>query len=393
MWKILSNQYIYPVQSNIISFGAPEHTFQYIYATHLVNTRGTFSINVLDNVFNNEYHMKPEPNCKLALNCCGTQKNSITLNSPFGGINCTAEKYYIKARKVHTTSPDKFTVYLNNECYFNMTPRSIEFKSPDIRCNGVSLLQNRGAENMTTQKEKPYLPLTIKNHLGEIVFQIDPLKGDTVFVGNVNIMDVCIPTQYQFTVGKECTYETISEMIEYIDTLQTLTPITVHIRNNKVYSESVHITRPNISFVGETGMIHLHGSILCEHTEGNGENIVLENIIFHNTSSTINIPFQRLEMKSCEFHSYEMNVIASTSCVFHNIRSYDSTFIIHSSEESYFTEATFVDVSSPKNGAEDECIISGKSHIHYHSLFSTAHHEKPIFSKSITCSSFKRVVS
>ena len=67
MWQLVKNQ-IYPKNVDVISIGCPNRTLKYIYATHIVNTKGLLSLNVMNNVFHNNFIMKPEPSCQLSLN-------------------------------------------------------------------------------------------------------------------------------------------------------------------------------------------------------------------------------------------------------------------------------------------------------------------------------------
>lgn len=370
MWQLVKNQ-IYPKNVDVISIGCPNRTLKYIYATHIVNTKGLLSLNVMNNVFHNNFIMKPEPSCQLSLNCCGTKDNAISLHSPFGGVKIDSNNCSIRSDKVIIRATKSFTVKLSDDCFFIMDKNRIVLNAPEVR------VQPNGRHELSSSSHATLdqiLYTTVRNHENEIVFQIDPLTGKTTIEGGLQVCGVDIREQYNYTVGRGARFETLSSIIEFIENSHFTEHVVVHIRNNKQYSESVCINVANISFIGETGGVHFYGRLnIIVKTETPGT-IHLENIIFHSMPPSIFeksvspvcdfiVPHQNVKLKFCEFQNSVLHITESKSFRLQNIECYGKGMVLNSTEPSQMTDVLF------KNGPENDAFLCrGNSTIHVNNI-------------------------
>lgn len=400
MWSIVKSK-IFPSNIGVISFGAPNHTFKYMYATHIVNTKGSLSLNVMNNIFHDNFVMKAEPSCHLALNSCGTSTNAISLNSPFGGVQMNSKEYSVKVNQFIVRT-DSFSLKINEDCFMKLSKNQLYIKAPEIILDSktkkyVSMKENEAGSNSLEGSDK----CRIKNHEGETIFSIDELNADVFIRGNLIVGRLNIKEQFRWTVGRGCSFETLNDAVECIENLDTRETIVIHVRNNKEYSENLCITKSNVSFVGETGGVHFYGRLqyVVDGIQSNSqEEVRFMNFTFHTPEQTM---FEKRQYPVCDF------IIPNVSLCLHNctivgsslyitecerfelihITCVDSTLFVHSKNVSEMRGIVF---KQTVHDTEDMTLCSGSCKINIDNII---HNYKNVseFSKEVEISEFKKI--
>ena len=319
---------------NIISIGAPNHTMKYFHIQHLINTKGSLSINVLNNVFQDQYKMKPSDKCQLTLNSCGKSTRSIFFNSPYGGITTLSEEMNVFGNV--SMKGKKNISFQINHSKLRITEKEITIQAPVIRLIGHLEVDNRE-----------------KVIVRELVTTKEIRKNKTL-----NLMN-------SYVVGQECHFNTIQSVLEFIELKSSSNnePIIIRINNDKIYYETVNITRGNIHFIGEN--VNCFGSWFI-HNES-GYKIVFENINFNNidniyTNNKLKINSEsEVRFKNCSFES--MDIIFNSlsmymkNCTFRNICGMS----VNTTRDSHIVYSEFI--IDTKNDLSKKNAINGEATI------------------------------
>lgn len=310
MWNYIHNNCIIPSSMNIISIGAPSHTMKYFHIQHLINTKGSLSINVLNDVFQNQYIMKPSDKCQLTLNSCGKSKRSIFINSPYGGITTLSEEINTFGN-VSMKGQNNISFQIQN-CRLQITENAINIQAPIIRL--------KGQLQVDTQND------VIKN-----------IKTNTNESDNDNDNEKTKDKQLihdndSYTVGDKCHFQTIKSVLEFIElkSVTSETPVYITLKNDKVYHETINITRGNIHFVGEKDSITCFGSWYINTDTNSGHKISFKNINFKNIDNI----YERNKIK----------IISETNILFHNC-SFESIILNLNSLSVYIKNCSFFNIN------------------------------------------------
>ena len=344
MWNYIHNNCIIPSSMNIISIGAPSHTMKYFHIQHLINTKGSLSLNVLNDVFQNQYTMKPSEKCQLSLNSCGKSKRSIFLNSPYGGITTLSEELNMFGN-VSIRGKNNITFRIQNNI-LQITEKEITIRAPLIRIKGH---------------------LEVDNQINYIVKK-NIIKYDKHEENQRNHDDtkneLCEELN-SYTVGKTSQFHTIQSVLEFIE-LKSPTPnniILIKLKNDKIYHETINLIRGNIHFMGEQENITFFGS--CFINYDSQHKIVFKNIDFNNIDNIFERNKIEINSKSdirfenCTFNAININFnslsVYIKNCSFFNV--YDMS--IFSTNDSYILYSEFY----YENDSEDSVMISGNANI------------------------------